>query len=256
MAVQGRLAASTSRPEPPCGLWLVPAQACTPWHGPLAACGGKQGCAERALRVWDADAGERARVQAVLVNSGWEAEGADAAARLARVSLPRLVPAGFVFVWARKQHVAALVRQLYRWGYCYVENLTWVQLAANNTVLTLPAPYAQRSHLTLLIFRKDGARRRRPCSAASGWLTGHLACFQNIIIIIMIDAARACEEREPPARAQARARTSSCGTSATRTSSSTACGRAAVRLPAPGHQEVLLLRQASRAHTHCSSPTC
>ena len=95
--------------------------------------------------------------QAVLVNGGWEAEGADATARLAKVPLPRLVPVGFVFVWAQKQHVAALVKQLYRWGYCYIENLTWVQLAANNTVLTLPAPYAQRSHLTLLIFRKDGA---------------------------------------------------------------------------------------------------
>lgn len=98
-------------------------------------------------------------VQAVLVNAGWEAEGADAAARLAKVPLPRLVPVGFVFVWAQKQHVAALVRQLYRWGFCYIENLTWVQMAANNTVLTLPAAYAQRSHLTLLIFRKDGAPR-------------------------------------------------------------------------------------------------
>ena len=97
--------------------------------------------------------------QAVLVNAGWEAEGADAAARLAKVPLPRLVPVGFVFVWAQKQHVAALVRQLYRWGFCYIENLTWVQMAANNTVLTLPAAYAQRSHLTLLIFRKDGAPR-------------------------------------------------------------------------------------------------
>ena len=182
--------------------------------------------------------GERGRAQAVLVNSGWEAEGADAAARLARVPLPRLVPAGFVFVWARKQHVAALVRQLYCWGYCYVENLTWVQLGANNTVLTLPAPYAQRSHLTLLIFRKDGARRRPArrarslsCSAASGCLPEHLACMymgnhQESV------AAGACGGGEPPARAQARARTSSCGTSATRTSSSTVCGRAAVRRPA------------------------
>ena len=104
--------------------------------------------------------------QAVLVNAGWEAEGADAAARLAKVPLPRLVPVGFVFVWAQKQHVAALVRQLYRWGFCYIENLTWVQMAANNTVLTLPAAYAQRSHLTLLIFRKDGAPPPATCAAS------------------------------------------------------------------------------------------
>ena len=53
--------------------------------------------------------------------------------------------------------LAAVVRLLYGWGYGYVENLTWVQMAPNNTVLTAPAPYAQRSHLTLLIFRRTGA---------------------------------------------------------------------------------------------------
>ena len=53
--------------------------------------------------------------------------------------------------------LAAVMRLLYGWGYAYVENLTWVQMAPNNTVLTAPAPYAQRSHLTLFIFRRAGA---------------------------------------------------------------------------------------------------
>lgn len=53
--------------------------------------------------------------------------------------------------------VAAVVKLLYRWGYAYVENLTWVQMAPNNTILTAPSPFAQRSHLTLFIFRKTGA---------------------------------------------------------------------------------------------------
>jgi hypothetical protein len=58
--------------------------------------------------------------------------------------------------------MGAVVDLLYDWGYTYVENLTWVYLGANNTILTLEAPYAQRSHLTLFIFRRDG---REPESA-------------------------------------------------------------------------------------------
>ena len=46
--------------------------------------------------------------------------------------------------------------QLYKWGFQYVENLTWVYLDANNTILTLPSAYAQKSHLTLFIFRREG----------------------------------------------------------------------------------------------------
>ena len=53
--------------------------------------------------------------------------------------------------------MAALIRLLYGAGYAYVENLTWVQMAPNNTVVTAPAAYAQRSHLTLFIFRRAGA---------------------------------------------------------------------------------------------------
>ena len=45
---------------------------------------------------------------------------------------------------------------MYMWGYQYVENLTWVYLDANNTILTTPSDYAQKSHLTLFIFRKEG----------------------------------------------------------------------------------------------------
>ena len=48
------------------------------------------------------------------------------------------------------------VVQMYHWGYQYVENLTWVYMDANNTILTTPSDYAQKSHLTLFIFRKEG----------------------------------------------------------------------------------------------------
>ena len=34
----------------------------------------------------------------------------------------------------------------------------WAQVLmhANNTVMTLDSPYAQRSHITLMIYRRDG----------------------------------------------------------------------------------------------------
>ena len=43
-----------------------------------------------------------------------------------------------------------------KWGFSYVENLTWVHMAPNNTVVAAPSLYARRSHLSLFIFRKSG----------------------------------------------------------------------------------------------------
>ncbi len=76
--------------------------------------------------------------------------------RLARLPLPQLCPVGFVFIWAEKEHIHAVVKQMFKWRYSYVENLTWVYQAPNNAVLCLPAPFTARSHLTLFIFRKNG----------------------------------------------------------------------------------------------------
>ncbi|BDA48164.1 hypothetical protein COCOBI_11-4240 [Coccomyxa sp. Obi] len=97
--------------------------------------------------------------QGILINQGWEVKGAtgDASvACLAKLPVQQLCPVGFIFIWVDKVHVAAVVKLLYKWGYIYVENLTWVQMAPNNTIITAPSPYAQRSHLTLFIFRKNG----------------------------------------------------------------------------------------------------
>ncbi|PRW51014.1 putative aarF domain-containing kinase chloroplastic [Chlorella sorokiniana] len=96
--------------------------------------------------------------QAVLINTGWECEGRGDAAvqRLARLPMRRLVPRGFVFIWVPKQHVQAVCRQMRAWGYCYIENLTWVLLRPNNSVLALPYRYANTSHLTLYMFRREG----------------------------------------------------------------------------------------------------
>lgn len=51
----------------------------------------------------------------------------------------------------------AVVRLLSSWGFSYVENLSWVLLQPNHAILRLPYPCLQRSHITLYIFRRDGA---------------------------------------------------------------------------------------------------
>ena len=84
------------------------------------------------------------------------AEGALAAAALSQVPVPRLCPIGFVFIWADKVQLHAVVKQMYRWGFSYIENLTWVQLRPSNQLLMLPSQYCRRSHSTLLIFRRTG----------------------------------------------------------------------------------------------------
>lgn len=55
-----------------------------------------------------------------------------------------------------QQHMVAAFDLMDKWGYAYVDNLTWVYLAENNAILTMDAPYALASHLTLYIFRRQG----------------------------------------------------------------------------------------------------
>ncbi len=70
--------------------------------------------------------------------------------------MPRLCPVGFVFIWAPKQLLHAVVTQLYKWQFGYVESLTWVQLRGQTELLTLPSPCFRQSHVTLLMFRRTG----------------------------------------------------------------------------------------------------
>jgi len=99
-------------------------------------------------------------LQGVLINPGWEVPGASgggaAVANLCRLPLPGLCPVGFVFIWVQKPDILAVVVQMRQWGFCYVENLTWVFLHRNNRIMRLPSPHFRRSHLTLFLFRKDG----------------------------------------------------------------------------------------------------
>ena len=67
--------------------------------------------------------------------------------------------AGFAYACAitvLHLQIAEIVSLMDKWGFCYVENLTWVHMAPNNTVVAAPSLYARRSHLSLFIFRKSG----------------------------------------------------------------------------------------------------
>ena len=89
--------------------------------------------------------------------------------RLAKLPVPRLCPIGFVLIFADKEHVAGVVAQMYKWKFIYIENLTWVFMHANNAIHRLASPYAQRSHITMLMFRHEGAATT-PVVIAHSWL--------------------------------------------------------------------------------------
>lgn len=94
--------------------------------------------------------------QAALINPGWErddATGQTALSVLVKVPLPKLVPTGFVFIWIPKHHVQAVCKQMTKWGFIYIENLTWVYVAPNNSLLKLPSRFVRNSHLSLYMFR-------------------------------------------------------------------------------------------------------
>ncbi len=93
--------------------------------------------------------------QAVLINPGWDrgVEGAAGLEALSRLPMPRLVPTGFIFIWTPKHHVQGVCKLMSKWGYAYIENLTWVYLGADHSVMKLPSRFVRNSHLTLYMFR-------------------------------------------------------------------------------------------------------
>lgn len=94
--------------------------------------------------------------QAALINVGWARteNGRDALSSLSHINLPKLVPEGFIFIWTPKHFIHSVCKRMTRWGYVYVENLTWCYLSPNNSLLRLPLEhYVANSHLSLYIFR-------------------------------------------------------------------------------------------------------
>lgn len=136
-------ASDTSLPAPDAGLIA----ACDV----VAACRARKGALARPF-------------QCVLVNAGWDARGAlaphagaPALATLAKLNLPALVPSGYAFAWAAKEALAGVTAQMEKWGFAYVENLTWVVLAPSHGLVAAPSDLVARSHITLMIYRRGGA---------------------------------------------------------------------------------------------------
>lgn len=76
-----------------------------------------------------------------------------------------LCPDGFALVWAQKGEISRVFQELCtRLGFTYVENVTWVLTRVNKSVVTLPSEFNRQSHLTLLIFRKQGVLYKSPRS--------------------------------------------------------------------------------------------
>ena len=87
-----------------------------------------------------------------------------------------------------------------KWGFSYVENLTWVHMAPNNTVVAAPSLYARRSHLSLFIFRKSGAPAAT-CHVCCKRMCG-MRCEQAAIpdlVITCVNAGAVLDTSEIPA---------------------------------------------------------
>lgn len=98
----------------------------------------------------------------VLINPSWVVDVDDADARLEclrSVPLKKLCPTGFVFIWTDKRDVQRVCDLMYSQNYCYVENLTWVHMLANNKMARDAYVYTRKSHSTLYIFRKQNEGR-------------------------------------------------------------------------------------------------
>lgn len=95
--------------------------------------------------------------QAALINVGWATpkDGRDPLSSLSGICVPKLVPEGFIFIWTPKQYIHSVCKRMVKWGYVYVENLTWCFLSPNNSLMRLPDTkhFVANSHLSLYIFR-------------------------------------------------------------------------------------------------------
>ena len=101
----------------------------------------------------------------VLLNPPWNIEdspdrGDVTVEDIAAIPLEQLTPLGFIFIWVEKENLSHVCDIMDQKNFVYVENLTWVHLKPNNTIVESAARYLGRSHRTLLIFRRDVRDKR------------------------------------------------------------------------------------------------
>ncbi|KAI7864892.1 hypothetical protein BDF14DRAFT_1875753 [Spinellus fusiger] len=75
---------------------------------------------------------------------------------LAKLNVPNVVSAGFLFVWLEKEWLQRIVNIASSWGFKYVENFCWIKKDINNQIHKSHYKYFNKSKLSLLIFRKEG----------------------------------------------------------------------------------------------------
>lgn len=101
----------------------------------------------------------------VLLNPPWDIEnspdrGDVTVDDIEAIPLEKLTPLGFIFIWVEKENLSKVCDVMHEKNFVYVENLTWVHLKPNNTIVESAARYLGRSHRTLLIFRRDVRDKR------------------------------------------------------------------------------------------------
>ena len=96
----------------------------------------------------------------VLLNPPWATVTPK---QIESLSLPKLCPVGFVFVWVDKEVLDQVVDVLVRMKYMYVENLTWVLMAPNNRVRTAAAHPLPAG----AVRKNPSSRGCKPCRSSS-----------------------------------------------------------------------------------------
>ena len=125
-------------------------------------------------KLHQCDAYKRDDFDGVMLSPGWEWAGIPDAHTLSKSELSDLrlerlrslqvhkyCKDGFIFIWVSKEDLAQIVHLMYEHKFAYVENLTWVQLAANNAISRRASPCVRRGHHTLYIFRKLSEASRK-----------------------------------------------------------------------------------------------
>lgn len=96
---------------------------------------------------------------AALVSAPWRVPGYTDGITVAdfeALDLGKLVPRGFLFVWTEKEVMAGVLAVAMKWGFSYIENMTWWKQTVEMQDTNDPRgkPVFGRSHMTMLMFRR------------------------------------------------------------------------------------------------------
>ncbi|KAI8642199.1 MT-A70-domain-containing protein [Parasitella parasitica] len=79
----------------------------------------------------------------------------------AKMNIPKIIEAGFLFIWLEKEWEHKVIGIARDWGFKYVENYCWIKKNINNTIYKDASNYFCKSKLNLLIFKKEHDKRNK-----------------------------------------------------------------------------------------------